>query len=233
MAVSGDTVVVGAYFEDSSGTGVNPASNDSAGGAGAAYVFVRSETTWSPQAYLKASNTGAGDNFGYSVAVSGDTAVVGALWEDGSGTDVNPASNELAGDAGAAYVFVRNGTTWSPPAYLKASNTGVGDTFGWAVAVSGDTVVLGAPFENGSGTGVNPASDESATDAGAAYVFGPPVSPLIDLNGDGSGDAFLYDPATGYWSRQISQAGGGFGQQSESAWSPDWTVFRADFNADP
>ena len=83
MAVSGDTVVVGAYREDSNATGVNGNQNDnSAADSGAAYVFVRNGTTWSQQAYLKASNTGAGDRFGWSVAVSGDTVVVGAPAED-------------------------------------------------------------------------------------------------------------------------------------------------------
>ena len=72
------------------------------------------------QAYLKACNTGAGDHFGYSVAVSGDTVVVGAPDEDSSTTGVNSTPNESASDAGAAYVFVRSGTTWSQQAYLKA-----------------------------------------------------------------------------------------------------------------
>ena len=72
-------MVVGADHEDSSATGVNGDQNDnSAQNSGAAYVFVRSGTTWSQQAYLKASNTGDDDRFGYSVAVSGDTVVVGA-----------------------------------------------------------------------------------------------------------------------------------------------------------
>ena len=81
MAVSGDTVVVGALGEDSNATGVNgDQSNNSATDSGAAYVFVRSGTNWSQQAYLKASNTGTvADDFGASVAVSGDTVVVGAL----------------------------------------------------------------------------------------------------------------------------------------------------------
>ena len=129
MAVSGDTVVVGALWEDSSATGVNGNQSDnSAADAGAAYVFVRSGTTWSQQAYLKASNTGAGDYFGCSVAVSGDTVVVGAYGEDSSATGVNGnQSDNSATDAGAAYVFVRSGTTWSQQAYLKASNTGADD----------------------------------------------------------------------------------------------------------
>jgi len=174
VAVSGDTVVVGAHNEASAATGVNGNQSDnSASNAGAAYVFVRSGTTWSQQAYLKASNTGAGDNFGSSVAVSGDTVVVGAFGEASAAAGVNGnQSDNSASQAGAAYVFVRSGTTWSQQAYLKASNTGAGDWFGYSVAVSGDTVVVGAPYEASSATGVNGnQSDNSAYDAGAAYVF--------------------------------------------------------------
>jgi hypothetical protein len=139
--------------------------------AGAAYVFVRSGSTWSQQAYLKASNSGQFDYFGYAVAVSGDTVVVGAYGEASSSTGVNSMPNELAGDSGAAYVFVRSGSTWSQQAYLKASNTGVNDYFGASVAVSGDTVVIGASREDSSSTGVNATPNELAFDAGAAYVF--------------------------------------------------------------
>jgi hypothetical protein len=174
VAISGDTVVVGAYYEDSSATGVNgnPSSNTSAD-SGAAYVYVRSGTTWTAQAYLKASNTGLGDGFGDSVAISGDTIVVGAFGEDGnaSGVNGNQLSN-LSPDSGSAYVFTRSGTTWTQQAYLKASNPGVNDRFGISVALSGDTIVVGAYYEDSSATGVNGAgADESASDAGAAYVF--------------------------------------------------------------
>ena len=79
------------------------------------------------QAYLKASNTGTGDYFGCSVAVSGDTVVVGAFQEDSSTTGVNSTPDEGAVDAGAAYVFVRSGGVWIQQAYLKASNTGAVD----------------------------------------------------------------------------------------------------------
>ena len=157
VAVSGDTAVVGAPFEDSSTTGVNSIPNENAWNAGAAYVFVRSGSNWIQQAYLKASNTGAGNQFGTSVAVSGDTLVIGASFEDGN--------------SGAAYVFVRNGSTWGQQAYLKASNTEGGDWFGTSVAVSGDTVVVGAPRESGGSTGVNGPSNEDAAYSGAAYVF--------------------------------------------------------------
>jgi len=174
VAVSGDTVVVGANLEDSSATGVNGNQADnSAGNSGAAYVFVRSGGTWSEQAYLKASNTGANDQFGWSVAISGDTIVVGATGEASSatGVDGNGADDGFA-SSGAAYVFVRNHGAWSQQAYLKASNTWPGDSFGASVAVSGDTIVIGAIGEDSSATGVDGnQSDNFAQASGAAYVF--------------------------------------------------------------
>ena len=84
-------------------------------------------------------------DFGASVAISGDTVVVGAHWEDSNATGVNGnQSDNSAANSGAAYVFIRSGTTWSQQAYLKASNTEAGDGFGHSVAISGDTVVVGA-----------------------------------------------------------------------------------------
>jgi len=182
VAVSGDTVVVGANQEASGAPGVNGNQNDtSAPLSGAAYVFVRTGTNWAQQAYLKASNPRQGDIFGYSVALSGDTVVVGAPEEDGSATGVNGNQGEnTATNSGAAYIFVRRGTNWNQQAYLKASNAeGAtspielhGDEFGWSVAVSADTAVVGALFEDSNATGVNgDQSDNSATDSGAAYVF--------------------------------------------------------------
>jgi len=176
VALAGDTVVVGAPGEYSNATGVNGnQGDDSAPAAGAAYVFVRTGTNWAQQAYLKASNTERDDEFGNSVAISGDTVVVGAWFEDSNATGVNGnQSNNSATNAGAAYVFVRNGTNWSQQAYLKASNTEVStqDQFGFAVAVSGNTVVIGAPSEDSNATGVNGnQGDNSASGAGAVYVF--------------------------------------------------------------
>ncbi len=125
------------------------------------------------QAYLKASNTGAFDGFGYPVAVSGDTVVVGAPSEDSAATGVDgDQSSNAAPDSGAAYVFVRSGTTWTQQAYLKASNTGAGDFFGISAAVSGDTVVVGAPNEASAATGVDgDQSSNAVNNSGAAYVF--------------------------------------------------------------
>jgi hypothetical protein len=174
VAVSGDTLVVGAVWENSNATGVNgDQSDNSATNSGAAYVFVRNGTNWTQQAYLKASNTGAYDQFGCSVSVSGDTLVVGAWDESSSATGVNgDQSDDSALASGAAYVFVRTGTNWSQQGYLKASNNGAGDHFGLSVAVSGDTLVVGAPLESSNATGVNGnQDDDNAEWAGAAYIF--------------------------------------------------------------
>ncbi|HUN80002.1 MAG TPA: FG-GAP repeat protein, partial [Phycisphaerae bacterium] len=174
VAISGDTIVVGANHEASSATGVDGDSTDnSAPGAGAAYVFVREGASWSQQAYLKASNTNTGDRFGASVAISGDTIVVGANSEASNTTGVNGDQlDNSASFSGAAYVFVRSAGLWSQQAYLKASNTNSGDDFGLAVAVSGDTIVVGADTEASNATGVNGDQlNNGAAAAGAAYVF--------------------------------------------------------------
>jgi hypothetical protein len=175
VAVSGDTMVVGADLESSMASGVNgDQSNHDSPYSGAAYVFVRSGTNLSQQAYLKASNNdGTPDRFGTAVAISGDTIVVGAWGEDSSATGVNgDQSNNTVLNSGAAYVFVRNGTNWSQQAYLKASNPYYYDEFGWSVAVSGDTIVVGAWAEDSSATGVNgDQGNDDAFDSGAAYVF--------------------------------------------------------------
>ncbi|MBL9146725.1 MAG: choice-of-anchor D domain-containing protein [Verrucomicrobiaceae bacterium] len=188
VAVSGDTLVIGASGEDSNATGVNGNQTDnSASFAGAAYVFTRIGTTWTQQAYLKASNTGAGDRFGTSVAVSGDSVVVGAWNEDSNATGINGAqADNSAADAGAAYFFTRSGTTWTQQTYLKASNTGTDDQFGISVAVSGDTVVVGANTEDSSATGVNgDEADNSGIGSGAVYVFAN-MMPEIELRGNGN-----------------------------------------------
>jgi uncharacterized repeat protein (TIGR01451 family) len=173
VAIDGDTIVITAVGEDSNATGVNGnQTNNLSDSSGAAYVFVRSGTNWSQQAYLKASNTGPLDYFGAAVAISGSTVIVGADREDSSATGVNGnQSNNSAPDSGAAYVFVRNGTNWTQQAYLKASNTRSGDQFGWSVAVSANTAVVGAKAEDSRATGVNGNPLLGATDSGAAYVF--------------------------------------------------------------
>ena len=173
VSLSGDTLVIGAPGEDSNATGINGDQSDNSLTGGAAYVFTRSGMSWSQQAYLKASNTDGDDSFGWSVAISGDTLVVGAQEEASSASGVNGnQSNNSAVRAGAAYVFARSGMVWSQQAYLKASNTGNNDLFGFSVAISGDTLVVGAWREASNATGINgDQSDNSADRAGAAYVF--------------------------------------------------------------
>ncbi len=148
VAVSGSTAVVGAWNH---AVGSNT-------GQGAAYVFVASGGTWSQQAELTASDGTATDNFGGSVAISGSTAVVGALCHPvplGWTCPANPGP-------GAAYVFVGNGSAWSQQAELTASDGAAGDYFGQSVTVDGSTAVVGA---NGHMVGSN-------AQQGAAYVFG-------------------------------------------------------------
>jgi hypothetical protein len=169
IALSGDTLAVGATRERS-GTGEQD--DNSAGSSGAVYVYTRDAGVWSQQAYLKASNIGAFDEFGWSVGLDGDTLVVGAHKEDGSASGVNEPSNENAPNSGAAYVFLRSAETWSQQAYLKASNTDENDTFGLSVAISGDTLVVGSEWESSSSIGVGGNQDDNSTlAAGAAYVF--------------------------------------------------------------
>jgi hypothetical protein len=166
VAIDGDTIIVGARFEDGDGSGPT---NNGAGNSGAAYVFVRSGGVWSQQAYIKASNPELNDNFGEGVAVDGDTALIAAVGEDSNGS--SQADNTFPG-AGAVYAFTRTATVWSQQAYLKASNAFTGDGFGSGIALSGETALIGAQSEDGSGTGsTGDPTDNSFQQAGAAYVL--------------------------------------------------------------
>lgn len=178
LSADGSTLAVGALDESSAAMGINgDQSDNTASRAGAVYVFVRSGAMWSQQAYVKASNTGSGDRFGYSLALSGDgsTLAVGAYFEDSAATgiDGNQMSND-ASQSGAVYVYVRNGMTWSQQAYVKASNTNGDDLFGSAVALSmdGSTLAVGAYGEDSAAVGINGNQDSNAAGlSGAVYVF--------------------------------------------------------------
>lgn len=174
IAISGDTLVVGAHREDSNATGVNgDESDNSADNAGAVYVFRKIGGIWSQEAYLKASNTDAGDSFGAAVDISGDTIVVGAPDEDSNATGINgDESDNSAALSGAVYVFQRTGSTWNQQAYIKASNTDAYDLFGTSVAISGNSLVVGAYQEESTARGINgDETDNSGAQVGAAYVF--------------------------------------------------------------
>ncbi|MCA3156455.1 MAG: FG-GAP repeat protein, partial [Burkholderiales bacterium] len=140
LSADGNTLAVGAYGEASNATGVNGDDTDnSASASGAVYVFARTGSTWAQQAYVKASNTGASDQFGRSLALSadGNTLAVGASREDSNATGVNgDDTNNSASGSGAVYVFTRSGASWTQQAYVKASNTGASDFFGYSVALS-------------------------------------------------------------------------------------------------
>lgn len=151
ISADGQYAVVGAYWDDDSGAD-----------AGSAYVFARTGTTWSQQAKLTASTAAAGDQFGYSVAISGDgTAVlVGANAHDQEGTD-----------AGSAFVYVRQGTTWREAMHLTASDAAPDDFFGRAVALSddGQYALVGADGD-----------DDNGDDSGSAYVYEGMVATALE-----------------------------------------------------
>jgi trimeric autotransporter adhesin len=176
LSADGTTMAVGAYQEASGASGVNgDQADNSAGQAGAVYVFTLGATGWIQQAYLKASNPNQADFFGHDVALSADgsTLVVGAPLEDSS-IPREPADDD-APDAGAVYVFARTGATWRQQAYVKASaNRDIADIFGLHVALSsdGNTLAVGSPGEDSSTGGINtdPGNNRAAS-AGAAWVY--------------------------------------------------------------
>ena len=134
VSIDGDTIAVGAYGAESKG---------------ATYIYTRSGTSWTEQAKLLPSDLSHQDNFAVSVSIDGDTVVVGSKWQDTGGNE-----------AGAAYIFVRSGVTWTQQAKIQASDKQGSDQFGSSVDIDGDTVIVGAPYE-----------DTVASDAGAAYIF--------------------------------------------------------------
>lgn len=170
VSISGETVAVGSTGESSAIA--NTPTNNAASAAGAVYVFTRSGTTWTEEAYLKAPNIGSNDQFGVDVSVDGDTLLVTSWGEDSSASVVNGADDNNALETGAAFVFVRSGGVWTQQAYLKADNPSVSDRFGWACALSGNTAVVGTYFEASNATGVNgDGTNNNAAQAGAVYVF--------------------------------------------------------------
>jgi hypothetical protein len=180
LSADGSTLAVGADMEQSSATGINGNGDQVMKPAlysGAAYVFVRSGATWTQQAYIKASNTWEGHYFGYSIALSSDGSrlVVGAEHEDSGAKGINGYQHDgTAKESGAAYVFSRAGTTWSQDAYVKASNTGAFDQFGWSVSLSGDgtRLAVGALLENSNASGINGnQANDNAYESGAVYVY--------------------------------------------------------------
>ena len=190
LSADGNTMAVSAYFEASATNGINGNQNDdSIPQAGAVYVFTRRGTTWSQQAYIKASNTGTagtdgnfgdGDQFGFSISLSddGNTLAVGANAEDSNATGINGNQEDNSmQSAGAAYLFVRSGTTWTQQAYVKAPNTAANVQFGYSVALSadGNTFAVSSFDEGGSSrqvvNGPNGPFPPGRNGTGAIYVY--------------------------------------------------------------
>jgi hypothetical protein len=178
----GNTIAAGSLDEDCPATGVNPpqpCDNDRAANTsvGAVYVFVRAGTSWTQQAYVKASNTGKEDWFGSRLALSGDgnTLAAAAQLEDSSAQGINgKQDDDSAQEAGAVYFYTRTGATWAQKSYVKGSNTEAFDEFGSSVALSrdGKTMAVGARAERSAAKGINGnQADNSAPEAGAVYVF--------------------------------------------------------------
>jgi len=136
--IDGNTVIVGAFRD-----------NDKGSLSGSAYVFVRSGSDWSQQAKLTAGDGAAKDYFGYSVAISGDRAIVGAYLDDDKGSS-----------SGSAYVFVRSDSSWSQQAKLTAADGAESDIFGWSVAIDGNIAIVAARGD-----------DDKGSASGSAYVF--------------------------------------------------------------
>ncbi|MBK8171582.1 MAG: hypothetical protein IPK60_14710 [Sandaracinaceae bacterium] len=178
LSNDGTTLVVGAPFEDSAATGINGnQSSNAAADSGAVYVFIRTGDTWTQEAYIKASNTQASDNFGHGVALSadGNTLVVGAPGEDSNATGINGnQANNSANVAGALYAFTRTAGVWTQQAYIKASNAGMGDLLGYTLALAddGNTLVATTITEDSDGLGVGAVQGNNFdNESGAAYVF--------------------------------------------------------------
>ncbi len=178
LSADGRTLAVGATGEASNATGIDGDQNNNLGSInGAVYVFIRSGSRWVQQAYLKASNTDRADEFGQTLSISadGNTLAVGTTREDSNSTGVNEKETDNSAEqAGAVYVFSRNGSSWSQQAYVKASNTDAGDWFGAAVALSADghTLAVGAPWESSAASGIDGNQhDNTLEGSGAVYVF--------------------------------------------------------------
>ncbi|MEO1061322.1 MAG: FG-GAP repeat protein [Actinomycetota bacterium] len=134
VAISDEIAIVGSPFDDDDGTD-----------SGSAYVFERRGSSWVQVQKLKASDAGAGDSFGISVAMDGTTAIIGAFEADGRG---------------AAYIFERESGSWTQQRRLSAGDGANDDFYGWSVEVKGDTAIVGAYGD-----------DDKGTDSGSAYLY--------------------------------------------------------------
>ena len=144
VSLSGDYAIIGSLNDD---IGANA-------DQGSAYVFMRSDNSWSQQSKLTASDGETADKFGWSVALSGDYALIGAPYQD---SDDDGNYDDANDDQGSCYIFLRSGVSWSQQTKLTTSDGVAGDGLGYSVAISGDYALIGARDAN--------------LYQGAAYVF--------------------------------------------------------------
>jgi FG-GAP repeat protein/type IX secretion system substrate protein len=156
VAISGNFAIVGSYHEDHSTGGT-----DSLANAGAAYIFTLNEGAWIPLQKIVASDRTENDEFGYSVAISGNYAIVGAWQQDTNATGLDPQR-----EAGAAYIFYYNGSMWAQQQKIVTAEHKPYRYFGLAVSISGNYAIVGSFREDQDANGEN-----SITEAGSAYIF--------------------------------------------------------------
>ncbi len=203
VSIDGDYAIVGARGDDDGGQW-----------SGSAYIFKREGTSWSQQQKLTAADADTADRFGYSVSISGDYAIVGAEGD----TD---AGYYLGSGSGSAYIFKRDGTSWTEQQKLTALDADAGDEFGTSVSIDGDYAIVGAQLDDDGGNksgsayifkreGTSWSQQEdklTADDAAAEDIFGWSVSidddyaivgaPWNDDAGGGSGSAYVdFSPST-------------------------------------
>ena len=184
--IDGDTIAVGAPWEDSNQVtitnGTSASSNNSNYRAGAAYVYKRTGNTWAQEAFIKAVNNISyiQMNFGYGGAViSGDTLAVTAMYDASNQTTITnwstASTNTDLITSGAAFVYKRTGNTWVQQAYIKASNADRDDRFGSGIALDGDTLAVYASKEDSNQTTINnsasASSNNSNFESGAVYIY--------------------------------------------------------------
>ncbi len=197
---------------------------------GAAYIFVGGGANWSQQAMLTTSGGAAWDEFGYAVAVSGDTAFVGAPRRTVNGE----------AEAGAVYVFTRAGSAWTQTLELSAADARSGDHFGSSIAVSGDTMLVGAPYRSGGGAAFAFTKEGGAWKQQAAFAAESTYNEFglsVALSGDtaligspAENCTYLYQRSGSDWSRTKMEApsgAGGFGQAVDL--SSDTAIVAAPF----
>ena len=186
VSLSGETLAVGSEYESGNSTVIVNGSTAPVGNgatqSGAVYIFQRTGSTWSSEAYIKAVNAEASDWFGGAVSLSGDTLTVGAHHESGNSSSIVNGTTAPNGNgathSGAVYVYLRIGSTWAPEAYIKAANASQSDYFGKAISLSGSTLTVGAAEEDENTTqivnGTSATNANGLEDSGAVYIYRKP-----------------------------------------------------------